>query len=56
MPSLPNISTPPRPSKYNGGELSTCKICRFGVYQGQQWKWSRQPIGIVHTECLEPKP
>lgn len=49
------ISTSPAKSKYNGGHLTDCKICRAGVYQGQKWRWSRNPIGIIHEDC-EAKP
>lgn len=38
-----------------GDRLTTCSICRLGVYKTQPWQWSKNPTttGIVHTECEE---
>lgn len=33
--------------------LTTCKVCLCGVYEGEAWKFYRQPTGISHTDCVE---
>lgn len=32
---------------------STCKVCKFGVYDTEEWIWARGRIlGICHTDCV----
>lgn len=35
--------------------VSQCNICGFGVFQTQKWAWSRRPLGICHSKCVEAK-
>lgn len=32
--------------------ISTCNICRLGVYRSQKWMFSRRPLGICHFSCV----
>ena len=32
-------------------KITTCKICGYGVFRGQEWRWSQVPLGIVHLAC-----
>jgi len=32
-------------------EVTVCKICRRGIYRGQEWTWSTRPLGMIHTGC-----
>lgn len=32
---------------------TTCKICRSGIYEGQERVWSNHPLGLVHTGCAK---
>jgi len=47
-PSLNNAGT-----RVGGSDQrqTTCSVCRFGIYEGQPRRWSRQPLGLVHTDC-----
>lgn len=31
--------------------LSDCKICRRGIYQGQEHRWFNTPLGLSHDDC-----
>jgi hypothetical protein len=31
--------------------VSTCKTCGLTVHTWERWHWSRDPLGIVHTDC-----
>ena len=35
--------------------VSTCKICREGIYKGQPHHWRKSPgvLGLVHDACVE---
>lgn len=30
---------------------TSCKICRYGIYQDQERVWSMRPLGLVHAWC-----
>lgn len=37
--------------------LSTCKVCRSGIYKGQPHRFSTgKVLGLVHDDCIEPEP
>lgn len=31
--------------------ITTCKVCRLGIYKGQPWAWLLAPVGISHEVC-----
>lgn len=34
--------------------ISTCKICRLGIFEGQPYRWSTgRVLGLIHDECAE---
>lgn len=40
----------------NDRRLSTCKVCRLGIFKGNAHTWQTSPTpGMVHTECLNEK-
>jgi hypothetical protein len=50
------VLSDPRPMKSRRHQLdlrvSTCKICRYGIFNGQDKVWSRYPLGLVHLRCV----
>lgn len=39
--------------KLASSQITTCKVCRYGVYTNQARRWATKPLGISHTSCLE---
>lgn len=33
--------------------VSTCKVCRAGVYHDEDWAFYRKPTGISHVSCVD---
>jgi hypothetical protein len=33
--------------------VSQCKICDLAVYKHQPHRWSANPVGISHSDCLD---
>lgn len=31
--------------------VTTCSVCRCGIFTGQARVWSTSPMGLVHTGC-----
>lgn len=31
---------------------TTCKVCGHAICHGQPTVWSRQPLGLIHEQCL----
>ena len=37
----------------NSGMIPRCKLCQFGIMQGQRRVWLRKPMGLSHAECAD---
>jgi hypothetical protein len=35
------------------GYVTQCKICDLAVYKHQEYRWSANPVGISHSDCLD---
>lgn len=35
----------------DANRLSTCKLCRCGIYKQQPHRWFRDPMGLSHEDC-----
>jgi hypothetical protein len=35
------------------GYVTQCKVCPFAVYKHQPHRWSSDPVGISHSDCLD---
>lgn len=36
--------------------LSTCKVCRLGIFEEQPYHWSTgRVLGLVHDTCHQPE-
>lgn len=34
--------------------ISTCKLCPYGIFEGQPYRWSTgRVLGYVHDACIE---
>lgn len=35
--------------------ISQCSVCRMGIFADpdRPYHWSRRPLGLVHTDCVE---
>jgi hypothetical protein len=42
----------PRSKALTNAYVTTCKVCRAGVYVDQPSRWSTNPMGISHEACL----
>lgn len=44
-------------NRVNGPKLkqrtyrTTCKICRFAIYEGERTVWLTSPMGVSHKRC-----
>lgn len=41
------------PANLDSQYVSTCKLCRCGIYKAQPHRWLRKPMGYSHTACIE---
>lgn len=39
----------------NSGTIPRCKLCQFGILQGQKRVWLRKPMGLSHESCAETR-
>lgn len=43
------------PAAIDSKYVSTCKVCRLGIYQSQPHRWFTAPIGLSHDACMEQR-
>lgn len=52
--TITRLSNPGGTIPQRGSEaITTCKLCRHGLYYGQPRVWLTQPVGLSHHDCAE---
>jgi len=41
------------PAALKTRQITTCKLCGQGVFQGQEHRWLRRPAGLSHDDCAQ---
>jgi hypothetical protein len=41
------------PISLGNNYVTQCKICCLGVFKHQEYRWSANPVGISHSDCLD---